>query len=100
MPFQGKVFIALLTILKDISLPTSLHYHALQIITKLCGHYEMCVEGLLLKYFIIYMATAAKGHELMVRVQQLETEVPSIEKALMSETNQLHFAYTIGKLDI
>lgn len=42
------------------------------------------------------MATAAKGHELMVRVQQLEAEVPSIEKALMSETNQLQFAYTVG----
>lgn len=42
------------------------------------------------------MATAAKGHELMVRVQQLEAEVPSIESALMCETNQLQFAYTIG----
>eukprot|EP01018_Ginkgo_biloba_P004919 Gb_24553 [translate_table: standard] len=42
------------------------------------------------------MATASRGHELMIRVQQLEAEVPSIEKALMSETNQLRFAYTIG----
>lgn len=42
------------------------------------------------------MATAARGHGLMIRVQQLEAEFPSVEKALMSETNQLRFAYTTG----
>lgn len=45
MPFQGKVFTTLLTILKDISLPTSLHCHALQILSKLCGHYVICVDA-------------------------------------------------------
>lgn len=42
------------------------------------------------------MATAARGHGLMIRVQQLEAEFPSVEKALMSETNQIRFAYTTG----
>lgn len=32
----------------------------------------------------------------MIRVQQLEVEIPSIEKALMSKINQLRFAYAIG----
>eukprot|EP01018_Ginkgo_biloba_P000338 Gb_27613 [translate_table: standard] len=42
------------------------------------------------------MATAARGHGLMIRVQQLEAEFPLVEKALMSGTNQIHFAYTAG----
>ncbi|XP_044492092.1 protein SCAR2-like isoform X2 [Mangifera indica] len=33
------------------------------------------------------MVTAARGHELMVRVQQLEVEFPSIEMAFLSQTN-------------
>lgn len=37
------------------------------------------------------MVTAARGHGLMVRVQQLEAEVPSIEKALLSQTNHSLF---------
>ena len=69
MPFQEKVFTTLLAILEDVSLPTRLHCHALQILSKLCGHCVICVEGLLLKYFMIYMKRlwqiVAKGHELM-----------------------------------
>ncbi|CAM6095576.1 unnamed protein product [Calypogeia fissa] len=42
------------------------------------------------------MATASRGHELLARVQQLEAEMPAVEKALLSETNQLRFAYTPG----
>ena len=45
MPFKGKVFTTLLTILKDISLRTSLHCRALQILRKLCGHYVICVDA-------------------------------------------------------
>lgn len=42
------------------------------------------------------MATASRGHDLFARVQQLEAEMPAVEKALLSETNQLRFAYTPG----
>ncbi|XVF76903.1 hypothetical protein PTKIN_Ptkin13bG0304700 [Pterospermum kingtungense] len=42
------------------------------------------------------MATAARGHGLMVRVQQLEAEFPSIEKAFLSQTNQSLFFTNAG----
>ncbi|KAK4483823.1 hypothetical protein RD792_011030 [Penstemon davidsonii] len=42
------------------------------------------------------MATAARGHGLMVRVQQLESEVPFIEKAFLSQTDQSPFFYNAG----
>ncbi|XP_011077501.1 protein SCAR2 [Sesamum indicum] len=42
------------------------------------------------------MATAARGHGLMIRVQQLEAEVPSIEKAFLSQTNHSSFFYNAG----
>lgn len=42
------------------------------------------------------MATAARGHSLMVRVQQLETEVPSIERAFLSQTDHSSFFYNNG----
>ena len=32
------------------------------------------------------LATAARGHELGMRVQQLESELPFIEKMMLSET--------------
>ncbi|KAB1224516.1 Protein SCAR2 [Morella rubra] len=44
------------------------------------------------------MVTAARGHGLMVRVQQLEAEVPSIEKALLSQTNHSLF-FSNGGVD-
>ncbi|GER55751.1 SCAR homolog 2 [Striga asiatica] len=37
------------------------------------------------------IATAARGHGLMSRVQQLETEIPSIERAFLSQTD--HSSY-------
>nr|XP_043619494.1 protein SCAR2 [Erigeron canadensis] len=37
------------------------------------------------------MATAARGHGLLVRVQQLESEIPSIEKAYLSQTSHSAF---------
>ncbi|KDP22809.1 hypothetical protein JCGZ_00396 [Jatropha curcas] len=42
------------------------------------------------------MATAARGHGLMARVQQLEAEVPSIEKAFLSQTDQSPFFSNTG----
>ncbi|KAL0344413.1 UNVERIFIED_CONTAM: protein SCAR2 [Sesamum radiatum] len=42
------------------------------------------------------MATAARGHGLMIRVQQLEAEVPSIEKAFLSQTDHSSFFYNAG----
>ncbi|XP_025633881.1 protein SCAR2 isoform X2 [Arachis hypogaea] len=44
------------------------------------------------------MATAARGHGLMTRVQQLEAEVPSLEKAFFSQTHHSSF-YTNGGVD-
>ena len=37
-----------------------------------------------------------RAYDLTVRVQQLEAELPAVEKALLSEPNQLRFAYTNG----
>ncbi|CAK7343692.1 unnamed protein product [Dovyalis caffra] len=42
------------------------------------------------------MTTAARGHGLMARVQQLEAEFPSIEKALLSQTNHSPFFSSSG----
>ncbi|KAJ8753858.1 hypothetical protein K2173_000112 [Erythroxylum novogranatense] len=42
------------------------------------------------------MATAARGHGLLARVQQLEAEVPSIEKAFLSQTNHSSFFSSAG----
>ncbi|KAI3474258.1 hypothetical protein Pfo_029046 [Paulownia fortunei] len=39
------------------------------------------------------MSTAARGHGLMIRVKQLETEVPSIERAFLSQTDHSSFFY-------
>ena len=44
------------------------------------------------------MSLGSRGHDLNMRVQQLEDELPAIEKALLSEPNQLRFAYTNGEL--
>ncbi|KAK2981784.1 hypothetical protein RJ640_010301 [Escallonia rubra] len=40
--------------------------------------------------------TAARGHGLMVRVQQLEAEFPSIEKAFLSQTSHSSFFSNAG----
>lgn len=42
------------------------------------------------------MATATRGHGLMVRVQQLEAEFPSIEKAFLSQTSHSTFFSNSG----
>ncbi|XP_059305296.1 protein SCAR2-like isoform X1 [Lycium ferocissimum] len=42
------------------------------------------------------MATAARGHSLTVRVQQLEAEFPLIERAFLSQTNHSSFFYNTG----
>lgn len=42
------------------------------------------------------MVTAARGHGLMVRVQQIEAEFPSIEKALLLQTNHSSFYPNAG----
>ncbi|KAK8600060.1 hypothetical protein V6N13_060121 [Hibiscus sabdariffa] len=42
------------------------------------------------------MATAARGHALMVRVKQLEAEFPSIEKSFLSQTNHSLFFTNAG----
>ncbi|KAF7825468.1 Protein SCAR2 [Senna tora] len=44
------------------------------------------------------MVTATRGHGLMARVQQLETEVPSIERAFLSQTHHLSF-FSNGGID-
>ncbi|KAI3472849.1 hypothetical protein Pfo_029978 [Paulownia fortunei] len=38
----------------------------------------------------------AEGHGLMIRVKQLETEVPSIERAFLSQTDHSSFFYRAG----
>lgn len=42
------------------------------------------------------MTTAARGHGLTIRVQQLEADFPSIEKAILSQTNHSRFTYNAG----
>ncbi|OVA17223.1 WH2 domain [Macleaya cordata] len=42
------------------------------------------------------MATAARGHGLMTRLQQLEAEVPSIEKAFLSQTSHSLYLHNAG----
>lgn len=44
------------------------------------------------------MTIGSRGHDLNMRVQQLEDELPAVERALLSEPNQLRFAYTNGAL--
>ncbi|XP_072995509.1 SCAR-like protein 1 [Typha latifolia] len=42
------------------------------------------------------MATASRGHGLMLRVQQLEAEVPSVEKAIVSQISRSSFTNNDG----
>uniref|UniRef100_A0A7N0ZSG8 Protein SCAR n=1 Tax=Kalanchoe fedtschenkoi TaxID=63787 RepID=A0A7N0ZSG8_KALFE len=42
------------------------------------------------------MVTSARGHGLMARIQQLEADVPSIEKKLLSQTDHTAFYYSAG----
>ncbi|KAL1545437.1 SCAR-like protein 1 [Salvia divinorum] len=42
------------------------------------------------------MATASRGHALAFRVQQLETEIPAIERAFLSQTDHSSFFFHPG----
>ncbi|PIA42199.1 hypothetical protein AQUCO_02100224v1 [Aquilegia coerulea] len=42
------------------------------------------------------MTTASRSHKLIVRVQNVEAALPPLEKAVYSQTNHIHFAYTTG----
>ncbi|VVA92927.1 unnamed protein product [Arabis nemorensis] len=40
--------------------------------------------------------TASRSNKLKMRLKQIEAKVPSIQKAVLAQTNHLHFAYTGG----
>ncbi|OEL32068.1 SCAR-like protein 1 [Dichanthelium oligosanthes] len=42
------------------------------------------------------MATASRGHGLMLRLQQLEAEFPAVEKALISQTDHSNYPHDDG----
>ncbi|XP_074559570.1 uncharacterized protein LOC141815523 [Curcuma longa] len=42
------------------------------------------------------MGTAARGHGLMLRVQQLEADFPAVEKAIFSQSSHSGFSYSDG----
>lgn len=45
------------------------------------------------------MATASRSHGLMARVQQLESELPFVEKALLCQTDHSPFFSNKGQID-
>ncbi|GLU22859.1 hypothetical protein SLE2022_389020 [Rubroshorea leprosula] len=42
------------------------------------------------------MTTASRSHKLTIRVQKIEAALPPLEKAVLSQTSHIHFAYTAG----
>lgn len=44
------------------------------------------------------MITASRSHRLMVRVQNIESSLPPLEKAVLAQTSHIHFAYTSGMI--
>lgn len=42
------------------------------------------------------MATASRGHGLMLRLQQLEAEFPAVEKAIISQTEHSNYPHDDG----
>ncbi|XXG90196.1 hypothetical protein AAC387_Pa12g2019 [Persea americana] len=42
------------------------------------------------------MATAARSHRTITRVQRIEAALPSLEKSVLAQTSHIHFAYTPG----
>ncbi|KAF3791817.1 SCAR2 protein [Nymphaea thermarum] len=42
------------------------------------------------------IATAERGQDIMLRIQQIEAELPSLEKAALAQTSHIHFAYNPG----
>ncbi|KAL2479386.1 Protein SCAR2 [Abeliophyllum distichum] len=46
------------------------------------------------------MTTASRGHSLMIRVKQLEAEVPFVERAFLSRTDHSSFFYNAGWISL
>ncbi|KAK9153019.1 hypothetical protein Sjap_000499 [Stephania japonica] len=42
------------------------------------------------------MAAATRSHKMMVRIQQMEETLPTVEKAVLSQKSHVYFAYTAG----
>ncbi|XP_049937044.1 protein SCAR3-like isoform X2 [Nymphaea colorata] len=42
------------------------------------------------------IATAERGQDIMLRIQQIEAELPSLETAALAQTSHIHFAYNPG----
>ncbi|KAK8524526.1 hypothetical protein V6N13_015544 [Hibiscus sabdariffa] len=42
------------------------------------------------------MTAASRSHKLTVRVKRIEAALPPLEKAVLSQTSHIHFAYTAG----
>lgn len=42
------------------------------------------------------MATASRGHGLMLRMQQLEAEFPAVEKAIIAQTDHSNYLHDDG----
>ncbi|KFK44748.1 hypothetical protein AALP_AA1G297800 [Arabis alpina] len=42
------------------------------------------------------MATASRSNQLKIRLKHIEATVPPLEKAMLAQTNHIHFAYTGG----
>lgn len=42
------------------------------------------------------MTTAARGHKVSNRIQQIEEALPSLEKAIQAQRSHIHFAYVAG----
>jgi hypothetical protein len=42
------------------------------------------------------MATASRGHGLLIRLQQLEAEISMVEKAIVSQTGHSNYPHDDG----
>ncbi|XP_028764824.1 protein SCAR3-like isoform X3 [Neltuma alba] len=42
------------------------------------------------------VTTASRSHKLMLRAQNIEAALPPLEKAILTQTSHIHFAYTAG----
>lgn len=72
--------------------------HNTILLTQFCCHVNRFAAEIFCGLHDELMSLGSRGHDLNMRVQQLEDELPAIEKALLSEPNQLRFAYTNGAL--
>ncbi|XP_010540515.1 PREDICTED: protein SCAR3-like isoform X2 [Tarenaya hassleriana] len=43
------------------------------------------------------MTTASRSNKLMIRLQNIESIIPSLEKTMLAPTSRIHFAYTSGR---